>query len=237
MSTKGDLINEAYSRGRISGLTAIPSGDDVAKALRRLENWAAMLEKNNMNTGYNFEDDPDTGSPHNLDRAYWSCFESNLAILLLADFGKQAHELLINEAKATFNMMATALAVVTPCQYPTRMPIGSGNFYRFGRWNRFYPKENSAPNSTATVTMFEGDVEDLVEHYDSYLKGLEDVLSYSISSNDQTSLAVSGDSLSSPDISYRVTANTAGIYKVTIVATTSQGRVNTRQIDFVVKEV
>ncbi|MEE9311617.1 MAG: hypothetical protein V3V10_04315, partial [Planctomycetota bacterium] len=64
---KGDTINSAYSRMRISGITAQPTPEDLEVALERMEGMAARWFKKNINTGYNFEDEPDPNSPTGLD--------------------------------------------------------------------------------------------------------------------------------------------------------------------------
>jgi hypothetical protein len=74
VTTKADLINGAYSLMRISGLTVDPSGADLTLALTRLENMAAEFEGRNIITDYNFEQNPQTGSKHNLERKFWYAY-------------------------------------------------------------------------------------------------------------------------------------------------------------------
>lgn len=234
--TKIDFINKAYSRARISGLTSQPTPADLVLALDRLENMAALWKDSNICTGYAFEDAPDVNTLHNVPREYWNAYESNLAVLLLSDFGKQAHPFLVAEAQGTFSRLSASTARPSQIDYPHRQPIGSGNSNRYNRWQRFYRKIESAPNECATNLMIKGDIDDFTEHYDSWLLATETVSSYTIASDNTTNLVVSGDSLTSPDISYRVQAVDSGAYVVTIVATSSLGRVLSRKINFLVSE-
>lgn len=236
MSTKLDLINGAYSRMRISGLTRQPGGSDITLALERLENMAAEWEEANICTGYAFEDDPDSGTPSNIKRAYYSAYESNLAMRLLADFGKEPVPSLVKEARGTFSRLSAATAKATQVQYPNRQPVGSGNRLRYGRINRFYPVQDSAPNDCSTVQMLKGEINIETEHFDSVLQNLETVSNYTIASDNTTNLVISADSLTSPDITYTVEAVGTGVYVVTITATTSLGRVFIRKINYVVSE-
>lgn len=236
MSTKLEIINEAYSRMRISGLTKQPSGDDITTALRRLENMAAEWEGSNICTGYAFESEPDPGTPHNVPREFWSAYESNLAIRLLADFGKDPVPSLVKEARGTFSKASAATAVVSQILYPNRQPVGSGNTLRQNRFQRFYQEVETAPNECETVQMLEGEVDIKTEYFGSELRNLETVSSYTIESSAPTKLTISADSLSSPNITYTVTAVEEGVYKVTIKATTSLGRVFIRKINYVIRE-
>ena len=96
--TKIEIINGAYSRMRISGLTAQPTPEDIVKALNRLEDMAEEFDGRNICTGYNFEDDPDVNSLHNMERKFWGPYKAILATRLLADFGKAASPELQREA-------------------------------------------------------------------------------------------------------------------------------------------
>ena len=60
MTTKIELINQAYSLIRISGITLDPSGEDISLALDRLETMAAEFYGRNIKTDYNFEEKPTT---------------------------------------------------------------------------------------------------------------------------------------------------------------------------------
>jgi len=234
--TKSDLINEAYSRMRVSGLTRVPDGEDIRTALRRLENMAAIWGETYC-TGYNFEDTPDPGSLHNLKRKYWSAYESNLALLLLSDFGKQPAPSLVTEAQGTFAMLASFASNTTQILPPSRMPIGSGNELRYGGSQRFYRNVQSAPNDCETIQMIQDDVNIFTEHFDAYLGIAETISSYTIASSAPSNLVVSADSLTSPDITYTVTAPTVGTFYIRINATTSLGRVTSRKINFIVTEL
>lgn len=236
MSTKLEIINEAYSRMRISGLTKQPSGEDITTAMHRLENMAAEWEEANVCTGYNFEDDPDVGSTHNVPRAYWSAYESNLAMRLLADFGKEPAAALVKESRGTFSRVSAATAKVSQIQYPNRQPVGSGNTLRNNSWQRFYHSQATAPNECATVQMLEGEIDIRTEHFDAALVDTETVSSYTIVSDYPSNLTITADALASPDITYTVEAVDTGIYVVTITATTSLGRVFIRKVNYVVSE-
>jgi hypothetical protein len=81
-----------------------------------------------------------------------------------------------------------------------------------------------------------GDIQDFTEHFDAYLTAGEDITSYTLEA--ETGLTVLSDSLSTPDVNYRIRADGANnetesnVLKVVIVATTTTGRVTTRQIIF-----
>lgn len=232
---KIDIILGAYSQLRISGITRAPTPEDLETALCRLENMAAEWGTTSDDAGYFFEDEPDPNSPSGLIRGFRHCYETNLAVKLIPDFNKPVPPTLQMEASQSLSNMIGRLAAqrMQQVNYPSRQPIGSGNSYKYSRWARFYRVNGNAPNSSTSDSMFVGDVRDYVEHYDSYLEDGEVISSYTIVVD--SGLTVVSDSLSSPDISYRIQGGTSSpnttdaVYQVTIVATTDTGRVEARR--------
>ena len=53
---KADIIADAYSQMRISGLTVEPTPEDLELALVRLENMGAEFESRKMSAGYVLEE-------------------------------------------------------------------------------------------------------------------------------------------------------------------------------------
>lgn len=233
-SLKGDIINAAYSRARISGLTTQPTPEDLETALDRLEDMAAMWGEK-ICTGYFFEDEPDPNTPHGLKRSYLTAFKSNLAINLLSDFGKTPHPTLVSEASGSLSSLFSACATTRQVNYPSRMPVGGGNQLRT-RWKNFFPDVQEAPIECETQRMAEGDISDYVESFNSYLRQDETLDSYTITAD--SGLTILSSSLESPNVLYRIEADekdsTSGMktFEVTIVGTSSTGRVETRVIIF-----
>lgn len=235
---KGDVINDAYSELRISGLTVDPTPADLELALSTYENMMAYFKARSICAGYSFEDEPDPNTPHNVDRAFWTPMASNLAIRLVPNFNKEEHRRLTMMADSGLSTMSgvSAKNLARQVVYPDRQPRGSGNTLRTNRWARWYRDVVQAPSTCATIRMIIGDIDNFVEHFDSYLKDGEAVASYTIEGTN--GLDVTADSLTSPDISYTVEAlgaensTTNSLQQVKIVATTDAGRVETRLIDF-----
>lgn len=236
MTTKIELINGAYSLMRISGITVDPSGSDIALALARLENMAAEFNGRNIKTDYNFEEDPDSGSLHNLPRKYWYGYEANLAIRLLPDFGKQAPPWLLMQQQASFSFLSSDTAVVKRLQYPSRMPRGARNSLRSQGWRRYFTEVGEAPNSAETIVMYIDDIKGFTESFSSYLDSGETISSYTIEADD--GLTISSDANNTPLISYVIQAdgdssgNSISLLQVKIVVTTSASRIETRIINF-----
>lgn len=230
MTTKIDFINKAYSRLRISGITVQPTPENVATALDRLENMAAEWNSRNITSGYAFEQNPDTSTPHNVPREWWNAFESNLAVSLAPDFGKEAPAGLQMEARGSYSTIVAQTAPIPQVQYPTRQPIGSGNAHRWGnRINRYYTQYSEIPIEPESVTMYIGDIEDFFEDYTAYLNLSETIASYTLTAD--SGLSVQSQSLSSPRVNYRIKAITPTgsdesdtVQSVKIIITTSAGR-------------
>ncbi len=236
MTTKADLINGAYSLMRISGITVIPSGEDLTLALTRLESMAAEFEGRNIVTDYNFEENPQTSSLHNLERKFWYAYEANLAIRLLPDFGKQPTPVLITQQQAAYSFLVANTAPFREISYPTRMPRGLANSRRSLRWSRFYIPEAKAPLSAETMIMYIDDIKAFSESFTAYLDAGEVISSYTIEADD--GLTIDADANATPFITYTIKAtglssgSSIALRQVKIVVTTSAGRIETRIINF-----
>jgi hypothetical protein len=233
---KGDFVNGAFSQLRISGITVVPSPEDLELALERLEDMAS--ESPFSSTGYYFEDEPDPNTPHNIPRKYWQGFKAILALRLMPDFGKGAapDPMLIKQANAGLSTISAGTARIQQIQYPARMPKGSGTTLRSGRWTRFFTPEVLAPIVPETVRMYVDDIRSFTESFASYLLDGETISSYTIDSD--TGLTITADANADPDITYTIRADgsspTGGdaFLQVKIVVTTSGGRKETRIINF-----
>lgn len=231
---KSEIIKNAYSRGRISGLTSNPTEAQNTKALNRLEMMMSLWEDKNIMIGYNLEDNPDINSPHNVDRKYWVAIETSLAIDILSDFGKEPTVGLMKSQKGAYSALLSSTASRRQVQYPGRMPLGRGNRSFIKLENGYYPDTEQLPFDT--VVFIVGDVDDLTESFASWLDTSEDISSYTISMDPTSGLTIVSDSLTTPDISYRLKAVTSGNYELKIVATSSTGRIKTVVKAYQVKE-
>jgi len=243
LTTKVDIINNAYSQLRISGLTVNPTNEDLEVALDRLESMAAEFEDRNICVNYAFEDTPDLNTPHNIERKFWYSLESLLALRLMPDFGKgqQPDPLLISAAQTGYSFLSANTAKLREIQHPARQPVGSKNRWARPTFGKFYQPVAEAPISCKTITMYIDDVEDFVEHYDAWLNDGEVISSYTIEAD--TGLTVSGDTISDSetDIEYTVTATgiddstDSPLLRIKIVVTSDASRILTRIINFELK--
>lgn len=237
---KVDLITDAYSQLRISGLTVDPTNEDLEVALMRLEDMAAEFDSRNISVGYNFELNPDPNSDANVPREFKYAFATNLAIRLIADFNKQVPQMLLSMAtQALSNMSARAAAMrVRQTEYPRRQPRGSGSTLRYNRWQRFYRDPLRAPVGSDELNI--GEINDYKEDFSDYLIGDESIDSFTITAD--PGLTIVSSSNDTPVISYRLQGTSRAenraqsLYQVTITVTTSTGRVSEQVIPFNVSE-
>ena len=245
MSTlKIDIINKAYEKGRISGLTSSPTAENRSSALSELEDMAAKWTGpgKNICVDYNFEDVPDLNSPHNIPREYHSAFYNNLAVIILSNFGKEALPAVQRSAAADYSAMSNATAEVRETHPSNRMPRGSGSRRYRGRYGRnYFQTVHRSPIGCDTNKMFIGDMDNFVEHFDAYLDAGEDIATYTLEAD--SGLFVAAQALATPDINYTVRADgttsevtTNAFLQIKIVATTTAGRVETRVISFELRE-
>jgi len=235
---KINVIRDAYSQLRISGLTVNPTPEDLEVALDRLECFAAEIFERNICVGWNFEDTPDPNSPAGIKRAFKQMFATNLAVRLIPDFNKTVPDQLMRQASQSLSNASAVSArnTINQVPYPTRQPRGSGSTLRYNRWQRFYRGQGYAPNDCKTIRMYIGDINDYTEHFDAYLNDGETISNLDYQAD--TPINVISAVIAGPDINYQVEANYTSSDTVTqnaqltLVITTSAGRKTTRIIYF-----
>lgn len=232
-NTKVDLINDAYSKLRISGLTVLPSPEDLELALSRLENMMSEFDVGGLQLQYNFEDDPDPNSVTNIPKFSADGISSQLAIKLIPDFNKQPSVQLLSSAEASMCVISGWVAKnrLRQIQYPARMPVGSGNFI-LNRWARFYYPSAIPP--VESIQMLVGEINNYIESFQSYLKVAEDIASFTVEVSDGLVLLSSaqvGDT-----INFELQAINPLWRTVTVTITTTDGREEIRVINVEVKE-
>ena len=195
---KGDIINLAYSKIRISGLTVQAVPEEIGLALVELEGMMAQYHKKTICLGYKFEDNPDVNSPSGLDVDMRSPVAANLAVVLITHFGREPAPNLSKEQIGGFSYLSSITAQVNQIQPPNRQPIGSGNSRFCQEWNRFYTPQAEAPISCDVNKMAIGDIQDFVEHFDTYLVDPEEISTYTLEA--ETGLTITTQSLYTPKI-------------------------------------
>ena len=237
-NTKGGIINDAYSRLRISGLTVNPTPEDMELALRRLENLMSTLEARNIRLNYRFEDEPDPATEHGVRVEHFDMMASNLAARLAVDFGKSVSPELSATARAAMSdtFSITAADNVRETQYPNRQPLGSGNRrnYRYLRFNRAQPQ---AP--LYSDVLIKDTASDFEENYEAYLNTDESISSFDIEHDNGITVVSSVNN--DPVINYRLTAGSSSAFtreflQISITITTSTGRIDQRIKDFRIKD-
>lgn len=234
MALKSEIINDAFSQLRISGLTVVASPKNNETALERLEDMAEELEGRNMCMGYNFEEEPDPNSQMGTPKKFNYMFKTNLAFRLAADFGKMVPQTLIAMASSSMSSASSAIAAanIRQVQPSRRMPLGSGN-HRNTRYRRYQFPDPLPPNQCATNKLLIGNTQDYIETFDVYL-GDEIIDTYEITSD--AGLTIVSDSNTDTEVSYRINAidnSTQGIWQqVKITIMTSTSRIETRLINF-----
>ncbi len=226
---KADLINDAYSQMRISGLTVQPTPNNIQLALERLEGMAAELETRTICVNYNFTEEPDPADESGIELAYRVAFSSNLA-LRLVDFGKDVPPSLLALASQTMSNMSAQTFPLRETQYPQRMPIGSGNTLRTRLWQRFYQPVAQAPIDCDSHPMRLTNINDFSESWEEYLEEGEIISSFSTVVTD--GIRLSNTVVDDPFITFRIEATLTGFQKLTFTITTSDGRVNVRDVFF-----
>lgn len=231
---KSDIINGAYSRMRISGLTVDPSPEDTTLALNRLEQMAAEFVSKNICVGYNFQPTPDLNDESGIPLEHADAFELCLAKRLYTDFGKEPSPMFVSDLRGAFSSLVSRTAPRRQTQYPNRMPLGKITRLRFRFYNKFYIPEARSPLGCDTIKMVEGEINDFRESFEDYLLETESISSFTI--NPTTALTIVSSSESEGIISYRVQAaasdNNVAMQTLEFSITTSTGRIRKREVFF-----
>jgi hypothetical protein len=240
--TKGDIVHEAFEEIRISGLTIQASPNEVERGVNKLESMAAEWEARNICASYNFTEQPDPGDESGVHLSAKQAFVTNLAVRMVSSFGKESPSVLAVQAMQSLSGLSSALAMVRNVQAPNRMPRGSGNTIRYNRWQQFNHPAILAPQNCETETLIVGNVNDFFADWSQYLGSAEDLASYTLSASE--GIEVLTQSLATPRVNFRAKGTSTAINNssvenlsiVSITVTTTNGRVDTKTINFKIVE-
>lgn len=226
--TKGEHINDAYSRLRISGITVNPNASDNEKALERLEDFIAECEGLNMCLNYNFEQEPDPSTRSGIAAQFNNMVASNLAVRLAPDFGKGLRMDPELKAQATFswsNALART-AKVNPSTRSRLSPYGSGN--SLSSYNIRYVEAVPAPISCKTEQLEKGITKSYSESWYDFLDidGGETIASFTIESSSGLTISSSAINADADGVDFTVTPSDSGWQRVIIQIITSNSTPN-----------
>lgn len=242
MSTKLDLVNDAYSQLRISGLTVQPSPSNLQLALYRMERMMAELyEMKGLNIQYNFQEFPSLADLAGVTLGYFQMISTNLALRLIPDFKTPDAAISPALASAASASMSGAIGVsvrnnMRMVQPSMRMPLGNGNTFRWLFWNRYSVPVPNAPTGASTNYILQGETFDYREDFSAWL-GENTIASYEILVDPLLTLDSSSDA-NDPIIDYRITApiqptSINGPWQIVLISVTdSIGRTDIRLINF-----
>lgn len=240
---KVDLLNLMFSLIRISGLTIAPDGDEYDLALDRLEDMMAEFEAAEICIGYNFEENPELLSRHNIHRKFRHNIASNLALRLVVDFfgpSTQINPLLVAQADQGYDALSALTARPQQILYPDGMPLGRGNRRaNFNYISRSYKKPELSGSSCSTLHLMVGEQRVLEEDFSSLLGNRDFVVSVKI--RHETGITVSETSLVDAVFKFKVrldrlngqTQWDQNIRRLDLVATTNSGEIVVRNFEFV----
>lgn len=233
--TKGDLLNRAFSKLRISGKTKIVQGDEMDDALADLESFCAELDGTGYVTGYNYEEFPDSGTETGLDSSLHKAFVKVMAVELMPDYGKgkDPDPLLMKQALGGLSVIHRITKQRRKSYLPSTFPIGKHARSRWSNVSRkFYPERESVPFIPSPYLIYEGDITPtIIEDMGQWLQPLDDVDSYTIEAT--TGLQINSDSLDGNVVKYvaQATGESNSVdtqaMRVDIVVTTVLGEVRT----------
>ena len=226
--TKGDLIQDALSKMKISGITAPPDAEDTQLMVQRLEGMLYEFQERGLCLEYNFTMDPDPADFHGLEFYAFQPVASILAFRSVQDFGLEAPQTLVIQARAGNDLLSSrsTLSKLRQVEYPSRHPRGSGNTQRYIRWRTFYPETRLTPLDCSKINIRAGEVDDFTEDYSAELRMGETILFFAVETT--TGLTFVERSRTTNRINYRLSTavdTDTTIETARFTVTSSTGRV------------
>ena len=165
MKTKGEHINSALRVLRISGITVMPSGDELADCLESLEDMMNYFGTS-IDTNWIKEDSPNAGTLSGIDDAFNEAVSWNLALRLCDMYGKAETPRMAKLASAGIHQWRRATIKVNPTTQPKTMPIGSGNQIFGLDYDNFFGGEKAPTGSSKTEYANKGDTVNYSMYFD-----------------------------------------------------------------------
>ena len=235
LRTKGDLITEAFRKMKISGITAPPDAEDTQLMVERLEGMLYEFQERGLCLEYNFTMDPDPADFHGMEYYAFQPISSILAYRSVQDFGMDAPQTLVAQARAGNNLLSARVGnnKLRQVVYPSRHPRGSGNTQRYIRWRTYYPETELLPLDCSRLKIRAGGSEDFTEDFSNEFNAGETIMFLGVEFT--SGLSYVELSRSTTTVSYRVsTAITTTREREAIrwTITTSSNRVILRDVFF-----
>ena len=226
--TKGEHINAAYSKLRISGITVNPTAGDNQLGLNTLEDFIAECEGRNICLNYNFEQAPDPSTKSGIDSQFNEMVATNLAMRLAPNFGKgvKPDPVLMQQANYTLSNAQARTAKVNYSLRSRNSPVGSGN--RLNQFETFYTLAPPAPISCKTEQLEKDITKSYSESWYDFLDidGGETITSFTIEKSNGLQLNSSAINADANGIDFNVTATDSGWQRVIVQIVTSNSTPN-----------
>lgn len=228
LRTKGDIVSEALSKMKISGITAPPDAEDTQLMVQRLEGMLYEFQERGLNLEYNFTIDPDPADFHGMEFYAFQPISSILAFRSVQDFGLEPPQTLFMQARAG-NDVVSAISgrnKMRQVAYPSRQPRGSGNTQRYIRWRTYYPEPFLTPLQPPAVQMRVGEILDFEMSFAERLRQGETILFLAVEVSD--GLSYTEISRTDTQVNYRIQALEGSdnrIETVEFTVTSSAGQV------------
>lgn len=146
MATAESFIIRAFSKATILEAETTLEASEIQDGLDQLNDMLASWEFSGIQLG--FEPVADKDDELRVPRFAHGAIKANLAVVLGPEYSKPASPVLLAEAKVTMDNLMNAVVKIGNVQYPSTLPLGSGNERedeRFINDDRFFP-ENQGEN-------------------------------------------------------------------------------------------
>lgn len=125
MTTKREIINQAFDEIGAASYELNLSPEEIAAALRRLNQMMAEWDTQGIRIGYDLGGDVSTESGIPESSVY--AVAANLGIRIAPIIGKNLSPSTVSEARKAYRALVSYVYTPMQYQYPNTLPLGRGN--------------------------------------------------------------------------------------------------------------
>lgn len=160
METAETVVKDALQELLVQASEAPIEASEAQTAIRYMNRMMFEFDAQGITLGYTKVDN--LGDPVTIPDGAYNGVVYNLAIRLASQYGAQVTASLTFAADSGIDAMRRIAVEVLPTQYPSTLPIGSGNEWDSETWPKFYPGEDeSILNETDNYIQTESNTGDL----------------------------------------------------------------------------
>jgi len=137
MTTAAQVTKAILQEILVRSVEAPLEADEIQDTIFAMNNYMTALDAEGVSLGYTIV--ADLGDDITIPAGALQGLISNVAIMVAPQFGATVDQALIAKAKVGLSAMRKLGVTLEPMVFPSTLPVGSGNEFRHGNNDHFYP--------------------------------------------------------------------------------------------------